>query len=267
MGALLACEVLQPTKMGHGQTYESGDGKYDPYFASVHQEQKSAGGWPEEANTSRKSIVSALALKPDASNSRILREVRTKQGDSSLASAIEQTTTSETARARRLQGEAVRLDEVRRKGEDLKRQATAERENLGADKADREKRDKKDEVKREVSAAVDSVKNMAIDARNGARDAAELASKLKAAWTGKAEDERPMLVVEEPKEEKKPEPPKEEKKAEERHEERKKPRAESPPAPKKPAKPEAKPEPEEKKPAEEKRPKAPSSGSDEVFTP
>ena len=48
--AISGCDlILQPTKVGNGQLYQSGDGKYDPYFNSVHQEQLAAANWPEES--------------------------------------------------------------------------------------------------------------------------------------------------------------------------------------------------------------------------
>ena len=70
--ALTACEFfLGDTKTSKGQLYQSGDPRYDPYFDQVHNEQIKASSWPDEAKQSRKPIVTALNLKPDASNGTI----------------------------------------------------------------------------------------------------------------------------------------------------------------------------------------------------
>ncbi|HVH44426.1 MAG TPA: hypothetical protein VM925_18865 [Labilithrix sp.] len=260
--------ILQPTKVAGGQLYQSGDGKYDPYFAAVHQEQLASANWPDEAKSSRKPVVTALDLRPGASNFTILSATRSKKGEASLSNAIEQTTASESERARRLTAAAAKLDDMQKRGEELKKQTVIDKKNLGADKADDAKVAKKDEVKREMAAAVDSVESMASDARKGAKEAEELATKLKAAWTGKDDDERRPRFEEKKRDEEK----KEERKDEEKREEKKKPE----PVAKKPAKPEApvakkpaKPEPEEKKAPEEKPAKAPppQKPADEVFNP
>jgi hypothetical protein len=262
--ALTGCDlILTPTKTANGQLYQSGDGKYDPYFTAVHQEQVAATSWPDEAKAARKPIVTALDLKPTASNSTILAATRSKQGQGSLGSAIEQTTAAELERARRLTAAAAKLDDLEKRGAELRKQAVEDRKNLAADKADEKKVAKKDEVKREIAAAVDVVESLASDARKGAKEAEELATKLKATWTGKDEDERPPVKIEEKKEEK------EEKKEERKKPEpvaKKAPKSEAP-APKKHSAPKA--EPAEKKPAEEKpaKPQPAQKPADEVFNP
>lgn len=265
---LAGCDlVLGPTKTANGELYQSGEGRYDPYFAAVHQEQVAAASWPDEAKAARKPIVTALDLRPGASNSTILAATRGKKGEGSLGSAIEQTTAAELERARRLSAAAAKLDDLQKRGEELKKQAIEDRKNLGADKADDKKREKKDQIKREMSAAVDAVESMASDARKGAKEAEELATKLKAAWTGKEEDERPPVKIEEKKDERKEDKKDEKKKPEPVA--KKTPRSEAPAA-KKPAAPKA--DPEEKKPApaaEEKpaKPQPAQKAPDEVFNP
>ena len=69
----------------------------------------------------------------------------------------------------------------------------------------REGAEKKDEVKREMSAAVDAVESMASDARKGAKEAEELVAKLKAIW-GADDGEKTATKSEEKHEAKKPEP-------------------------------------------------------------
>jgi hypothetical protein len=251
VAAPLGCNVLQPTKTASGQLYQSGDTRYDPYFASVHEEQRTAASWRDEAKSSRKAIVKALDLDPEASNSRILSATRSKKGQGSVGGAVEQTTSTESDRARRLHAAAARLDELRRRGDELKRQAAADRENMGADKADRAKVEKKDELKREISAAVDAVESMASDARKGSKEAEELAAKLRPAWSGRDEDDRPMRAIEEKRE---------------KNDDEKKPEASKkrePPPWKKPAKP-------DEKPASEKAAQPPpqqQQGEGEVFSP
>ena len=252
---LTGCDLfMTPTKVADGKLYQSGDGKYDPYFAAVHQQQVAAANWPEESKSSRKPIVTALDLRPGASNGSILSAAKDKKGDASLGSAVEQTTASERERARRLTAAAAKLEDMQKRGEELKKQAAEDRKNLAADKADEKKVEKKNEVKREMSAAVDAVESMASDARKGAKEAEELASKLRSAWTGKEEDERPPVKIEDkkddPRDEKKPEPVA--KKHPPKHT----------PAAKKPA---AKPETDDK-PAKPAKP-PPAQQPDEVFNP
>ena len=260
--ALAGCDlILTPTKVANGQLYQSGDGRYDAYFATVHQEQLAAANWPDDSKAARKPIVTALDLRPGASNGTILAATRGKKGDASLGSAVEQTTAAELELARRLNAAAAKLDDMQKRGEDLKKQTIEDKKNLGVDKADEKKVAKKDEVKREMSAAVDAVESMASDARKGAKEAEDLAMKLKAAWTGREEDERAPAKVDDKKDEKRDD------KRDERRDEKKKPEPvakKAPPkadAPKKP-KPEASPE---EKPAKPTKPAPPPS--DEVFNP
>ncbi|MBX3212926.1 MAG: hypothetical protein KF850_12890 [Labilithrix sp.] len=254
--ALAGCDlILTPTKVANGELYQSGDGRYDAYFAAVHHEQKAAASWPDESKAARKPIVTALDLRPGASNSTILAATRSKQGESSLGAAVEQTTAAELDLARRLNATAAKLDDMLKRGVDLKKQAAEDKKNLGVDKADEKKSAKKDEVKREMSAAVDAVESMARDARKGAKEADELATRLKAAWTGRDEDERPPVKIEEKKddkdEKKKPEPV-----------------AKKAPAPAAPKKPKGDAPPAEKKPADDKPAKPPPAPPpDEVFNP
>jgi hypothetical protein len=256
--ALGGCDlILAPTKVANGELYQSGDGRYDAYFATVHQEQVAAANWPDESKAARKPIVGALDLRPGASNGTILAATRAKKGDASLGSAVEQTTAAELELARRLTAAAAKLDDLQKRGEDLKKQTAEDKRNLGVDKADEKKAAKKDEVKREMAAAVDAVESMASDARKGAKEAEELAAKLKAAWTGKDEDERaPAKVDKKDDEKKKPEPV-----AKKAH-----PRSDGPAAAKKPK---AETSTEEKKAPEEKpaKPQPSQKPPDEVFNP
>jgi hypothetical protein len=247
--------VNTPTKVANGQLYTSGDGKYDPYFNQVHQEQVTAASWPDDSKAARKSIVVALNLRPGASNSTIFSAAREKKGDAALGSVIDETTSAERARSKKLTAASEKLDDLHKRGEDLKKQVIEERRNLAADKADEQKVKQKDELKREMTAAVEAVSTMMSDAKSGSKEADELARKLRGAWTGKDDEEAPPA-----------DPPKDEKKEE-------KPAA-KPPLAKKPAgKPAAKPaaatQPTEK-PADEKpapKPAPAQKPADEVFNP
>lgn len=197
--------VNSPTKVASGQLYTSGDGKYDPYFNQVHQEQVAAASWVDDSKAARKPIVTALNLRPGASNSTIFSAARTKKSEASLASVIDETTSAERARAKKLTAEAEKLEDLLKRGEDLKKQIIEERKNLAADKADDQKVKKNNELKREMTAAVEAVSNMVNDAKNGAKEADELARKLRGAWTGKDDEESPP--PEKPADEKKDEKP------------------------------------------------------------
>lgn len=192
--ALAGCELfLAPTKTDKGQLYRSGEGKYDSYFAAVHQHQVAAARWPGEAKASRAPIVTALDLRPSASNDVILTASRGKGGDASFGSIVAQTRATELDRARRLAAAAAKLEALERRGGELEKQAIEDRDNLGADKADEEKVAKRDEIKREVAAAIRAANSMASDARKGAEEAEDLAKKLEVAWRGKAGGGRPPV--------------------------------------------------------------------------
>ena len=178
------------TKMGTGQLYQSGDGRYDPYFAQVHQDQLSAANWPEESKNARKPIITALSIRPGAGNTTILSATREKKGDASVGKAVDETVSAERELARKLNAAANSLEELKKRGEDLRKQAIEDKRNLGADKADEAKVAKKDEVKNELSAAVDAVDSMLSDARKGAREADELARKLRGAFKGTDDEEK-----------------------------------------------------------------------------
>lgn len=242
--ALSGCDFVNtPTKVGNGQLYQSGDGRYDPWFVQVHQEQVAAASWPDESKAARKPIVTALDLRPGASNSTILSATREKKGDPGVGRAVDQTVAAERELARKLNAHQPRLERLLERGEELKKQAVEERRNMGADKADEKKVAKKEEIKREIGAGVDALDTMLTDAKRGAKEADELARKLRAAWTGKDEDE---------------EPPREEKKDD--RDEKKEPVAKRP-APK-PA-----PKPAEKAADEKPAPKPAQKPPDEVFNP
>ena len=87
--ALTGCDfILTPTKVANGERYQSGDGRYDAYFAAVHQEQVASANWPDDSKAARKPIVTALDLRPGASNGTILAATRGKKGEGSLGSAV-----------------------------------------------------------------------------------------------------------------------------------------------------------------------------------
>lgn len=182
-----------PTKVESGRHYRSGDGRYDPYFTAVHQEQAAASKWPSESKNARKPLTKALKISTSASNDTIVAATRSREGDASLDHAVQQTAWNTYELARRLKTAAARLEELHKRGEALKDQASDERRNLGASKADEKRLAKKDEVKRELGAAVDVTAAMASDARKLADEAEELATKLRAAWadSGRSFGRRP----------------------------------------------------------------------------
>lgn len=189
---LFGCDLVgsPPTKVGKGELYQAGDGRFDPYLQQVHQEQLGHASWADESKQSRRGIITALALKPGASNSIILGAARDAHAAkaSALAPTVEQTIVSERERAKKLAAAENRLVDLGKKGTTLKAQAVEDRENLGADKADEAKVKKRTEVKRELSAAVEAVDDMRNDAEKGSAEADELATKLRSLWTA---DETP----------------------------------------------------------------------------
>ena len=148
------------------------------------------------------------------------------------------------------------LEKLTKQGEDLKDQASDDRSNMGAQKADDTKVEKRDQVKREVSAAVSATMSLAREAKKGAREAEEFAEDLKHAFAGKAGEPRAKKHEEKKHEEKK-------------HEEKKPARPAKPPEPHKPTDVAKPPEVLTKKPEEKKPGPTPSATTkpEEVFNP
>ncbi len=211
------------TKTANGQLYQSGDGRYDPYFNQVHQDQLTAANWPDEAKNSRKPIITALSLRPGTGNGTILGAAKEKKNDATVGKAVDETINTERERARKLTQAAGQLEELLKRGEELKKETVKDKQNLGADKADDKKVAKKDEVKSEMSAAVDAVDNMLSDAKKGAKEADELARKLRGAWKGTDEEE--PAGASSPPAEKKDDPPPEKKEPDKKDEKKKPPPA------------------------------------------
>lgn len=206
---LPACEAIfsKPTKMAAGELYESGDAKYDAYFKKVHDEQVAAGKWADDSKAARKSITTALDLPETASNSTILSAAKKKKDDAAVRSAAGATMAAELSFAKAQERNADRLDQLVVQGAELKKQAVEERRNMAADKADPEKVDKKDEVKRELSAAADVAEDLRDDAKKGAEQANGLAKGLEEALGVSASAPPPKKDEPAPAPPKKDEPP------------------------------------------------------------
>lgn len=227
--ALAACELGgKPAKMSGGELYQSGDAKYDPYLKKIHEEQVAAAEWPEQSKGARKPLTRALNLPPNAGNATILEAAKSKKKDGAVHSAAEETASLERSFIEKQKVNADRLDKLAAEGAELKKQATEDRRNMAADKADPEKVDKKEEVKREVSAAADIAAHLRDDAKRGVVEGEKLIEGLKkeldVIGDGSVKSDEP----------KKDEPKKEEPKKDDKKPEPKKHDA-KPPASKKPA--------------------------------
>lgn len=215
--ALTACEGFggKRSKMSGGELYQSGDTKYDGFLKKVHEEQVAAAEWTEQSKGARKPLTRALNLPPNAGNATILDAAKSKKADSAVHSAAEETAALERSFIEKQKVNADRLDKIAAEGAELKKQATEDRRNMGADKADPEKVDKKEEIKNEVAAAAEIAMNLRDDAKKGVVEAEKLIDGLKKELgivgdgTVKAEEpKKDEPKKDEKKEEKKPEPKK-----------------------------------------------------------
>jgi hypothetical protein len=269
---------LSSSRIEHGQRYQSDDGRYDPYFDSVHQQQVAAAAWPDEKKGARKPLLDTLTLAPSANDDTIVSATRTRAkklaggggrldlatakvtpvgaSDPPLFAAVEETVRLELDRARKLRATADKLEEMAKHGEELKKGADKEYENRGAEKADEKKTAKRNEIRRELGGSVSALRSLARDANKEARGAQDFLEDLGDAIEAKdapprrrgERESKPLPPPPPPKAEPKPEEPKKEE-------------------PKKPAKPKSE-EPRRRpveKPAEKpaEKPKPP----DEVFNP
>ena len=275
--AMTACEGGfggKPSKMSGGELYQSGDAKYDPYLKKVHEEQVAAAEWAEQSKGARKPITHALNLPPNASNATIIEAAKSKKDDAAVKAAAEETANLERNFADKQKVNAERLDKIANDGLELKKQATEDRRNMGADKADPEKVEKKEEIKREVSAAAEIAGHLRDDAKKGAAEGEKLVEALKKelgiAGDGSVSKKDDGSAKKDDKDAKDKRDDKKSDKSDSKKDDAKKGDAKKPeakPSAKKPeSKPAAEPKPAEEKPAPAKKPETkPSEG--EVFNP
>ncbi len=181
-----ACETFfGSTKVGQGQLYTSGDAGYDSYFEAVHKKQVAAAAWPDERREARKALVEPLGVTPTASPTTIVNAARERSGRADVKPAVEETTRREDERSMALRTVADEIDELAKKGEELKRQADNDYKNMGADKADEKKVARAREIQRELGASIDVLRSLARDARADARDSEDMLDDLADAMEGK----------------------------------------------------------------------------------
>lgn len=169
-----------PSKVAHGQLYQSGDGRYDTFFQQVHEQQVAASSRAEERRNAHKAIAAALDLTPDASNETILKALKERKdkGSSVIDAPVDETIRSDLERVRRLRAIAARSEQLRENGKSLADEQKREWDNRGADKADDKKTDKRLQVRRELDAANDALDDISHDARHEAKKTDELIDDL-----------------------------------------------------------------------------------------
>lgn len=190
-----ACETFGSSKVAQGQLYKSGDGRYDPFFESVHQQQIEASSWSDDRRGARKPITVALDVTPNASESTILEALRARaktNGDAEkLVPAVQETMKADAERAQKLRAAADKLDALTKEGREHAEEARREYDNRGADKADEQKSERMRDVRRELNAATDVCDGLARDARKLAQDAERFGDDMERALGGNVKVERP----------------------------------------------------------------------------
>ena len=183
LAASPACDLfLGNSKIEHGELYQSGDPRYDRFFAEVHDKQVAAESWDDDKKSSRAPLVKALGLTETAGQSRILNVLKTKKDE--VAGPAAQTANAEAARSRKLAKAADALEALSKKGAELKEEAAEDKKNMGAEKADDKKVKERDTVRREVAGATRVCTKLASRARSEAKEADELVEAIKQAVPG-----------------------------------------------------------------------------------
>ncbi len=193
--ATFGCELGGPSKVAHGQRYQSDDSRFDPYFDSVHQQQVAAAAWPDEKKTARSRLTSTLGLTPNASDDMFVSAARGRTkphdgADAALVAAVEESGRLELERARRLRATGEKLETMAQHGEELKKSADRDFANRGAAKADEKITEKHDEVRRELGGAVRALHELARSASREAKEAHEFADDVRAAIKTKDNPQR-----------------------------------------------------------------------------
>lgn len=196
----VSCAAFSSSKVARGELYTSGDGRYDSYFAAVHQEQAAARKWNDERKATRKPLITALAAPSSVSDGYLTSatkdRVRNIGGDGAVLDlsgprvvraansgpdrgffqASEETARAELGRARRLAALGAKLEALAKQGDGLK--ADADREFDGRVKADEKKSQHLREVRRELGEAASAMRGLASDARTQVDKAADFLDDL-----------------------------------------------------------------------------------------
>lgn len=162
--AVPGCSFFAPTesKVRAGELFETAHPKYDPYFRDVHQAQLEANAWEEQKRSSRRPLVDALKLDPDAAavtvvqathermlgiareagnvhldvvegQGRVVVQNTSKVDDASRSfiGAIETCVHNESERAKALRNVPPRVDALVKQGRDLEPQVRDDLERRG----------------------------------------------------------------------------------------------------------------------------------------
>lgn len=188
----LGCETFGSSKVAEGQLYHSGDGRYDPFFEAVHQQQVETASWSDDRKAARKPIATAANVTPNASESVILDAIRARSQKqaAALAPAVEESKKAELGRAAKLRAAIQKLEELAKKGHAHMDDARNEYDNRGAAKTDDEKSARMRGVRRELGAATEICENLVRDAKRGAADAEAFVEDMQRALEGKGRGAR-----------------------------------------------------------------------------
>jgi hypothetical protein len=143
--AAAACSVLgSPSRVRTGQLYAPGSARYDAYFGEVHATQVAEASWPEERKNTRKPLLDALTLVPDADDAAIEQATKDRlssgilrlevkgtdvhvvenaatrhEGPQDILVAVETTAHGEVERAKKLSELPARIEALAKTGREL----------------------------------------------------------------------------------------------------------------------------------------------------
>lgn len=181
-GAAVGCDMLEigvKSKVAEGQLYSSGEGRFDLYFQKVHGEQVAAKSWDADKKGARKPLAAYVGVGEAQSNAALFDAVKAKaqggpykleveggapkvvvppKGDAALARAAEESVRLHLTHAKRVKDTGAKADDLAREGEGLE---PAVKQRYAASGGDKER-----EVKRELKAAVVSMRHVARDAKH-----------------------------------------------------------------------------------------------------
>jgi hypothetical protein len=192
--AAFACVPPAQTHVAEGQLYTAGEESFDAYFRAVHAMQVDEDGWAEAYKTTRRPLVTTLALA-DASSDLVLQashehaaglvqtggSLRVADGghvvagkgtktDAPFFKAVEDTLRAEIERAKRLENEAAKADALSKMGHDLEPHVHVEYARAQPTRVH--------ELRLELRASFDAIEQAREDARRYAREAGEFANEL-----------------------------------------------------------------------------------------
>src|SRR5262249_29213458 len=86
---MTGCSAFNPSKVARGESYASGDARYDGYFESVYREQQAKKKWGDERKATREPLRKALLAPFNSSDNYLVSSTRTRAQKSGASAGLD----------------------------------------------------------------------------------------------------------------------------------------------------------------------------------